>query len=64
MNVIGVAAWVAGLLGFALLVAGVALVSVPAGLIVAGVLLLFWAYLADRAAARIALGASSEAGGK
>ena len=51
MNVIGIAAWVAGLLGFALLVAGVALVSVPAGLIVAGVLLLFWAFLADRAAA-------------
>lgn len=55
MNVIEVAAWVVGLIGFALLVAGVALVSVPAGLIVAGVLLLFWAYLADRAAARAAL---------
>jgi hypothetical protein len=52
LNSIGVAAWVAGLLGFALLVAGVALVSVPAGLIVAGVLLLAWAFLADMAAAR------------
>lgn len=62
MNVIGVAAWVAGMLGFALLVAGVALVSVPAALIVAGVLLLFWAYLADRAAARIAVSAPAGAG--
>ncbi|WP_061175996.1 hypothetical protein [Caballeronia pedi] len=53
MNLIGAAAWIAGLLGFGLLVAGVVLISVPAGLIVAGVLLLFWAYLADRAAARI-----------
>jgi hypothetical protein len=64
LNVIGVAAWVAGLIGFALLVAGVALVSVPAGLIVAGVFLLFWAFLADRASARIARGAPAEAGEK
>ncbi|PVX86470.1 hypothetical protein [Paraburkholderia unamae] len=64
MNIIGVASWVAGLFGFALLIAGVALVSVPAALIVAGVLLLFWAYLADRAAARIAPGASAEVGEK
>ncbi|MEW9586707.1 hypothetical protein ABQJ48_35465 [Paraburkholderia sp. DGU8] len=48
------------MLGFALLVAGVAMVSVPAGLIVAGVLLLCWAYLADRAAARVALTAPQE----
>lgn len=54
MNLIGFAAWIAGVLGFGLLVAGVMLISVPAGLIVAGVLLLFWAYLADRAAAGIA----------
>ncbi|WP_367842120.1 hypothetical protein [Paraburkholderia sp. DGU8] len=59
MNLIGISAWIVGLLGFALLVAGVALISVPAGLIVAGVLLLCWAYLADRAAARIALGVVS-----
>lgn len=45
----------AGLLGFALLVSGVALISLPAGLIVAGVLLLLWAFLADLAAARAAL---------
>ena len=52
MNSIGIAAWVAGLLGFALLVTGVALISLPIGLIVAGVLLLLWALLADMAAAR------------
>jgi hypothetical protein len=38
-------------LGFGLLVGGVALISVPAGCIVAGVGLLAWSYLADRAAA-------------
>lgn len=54
MNSIGIAAWVAGLLGFALLVIGVALISLPVGLIVAGVLLLMWAFLADLAAARAA----------
>ncbi|ARK91071.1 hypothetical protein [Burkholderia pseudomallei] len=52
MNSIGIAAWVAGLLGFALLVAGVLLISLPIGLIVAGVLLLLWAFLADLASAR------------
>ncbi|CAG9197039.1 MULTISPECIES: hypothetical protein [Burkholderia] len=52
MNSIGIAAWVAGLLGFALLVTGVMLISLPIGLIVAGVLLLLWALLADMAAAR------------
>jgi hypothetical protein len=60
LNFIGVSAWIVGMLGFALLVAGVAIVSVPAGLIVAGVLLLCWAFLADRAAARIALTAPQE----
>ncbi|AOI46364.1 hypothetical protein [Burkholderia oklahomensis] len=54
MNSIGIAAWVTGLLGFALLVTGVALISLPVGLIVAGVLLLMWAFLADLAAARAA----------
>ncbi|WP_250483293.1 hypothetical protein [Caballeronia sp. GaOx3] len=58
MNLISVAGWVVGLLGFGLLVAGVMLMSVPVGLIVAGVLLLFWAYLADRAAAGIIARAS------
>lgn len=46
-----IAAWTAGLLGFGLVVAGVALLSVPAAFIVAGIGLLGWAWLADRAAA-------------
>ncbi|OUM34758.1 hypothetical protein B8W72_09855 [Pseudomonas putida] len=44
-------AWVAGLLGFGLLVAGVAMLSVPFAFIMAGIGLLLWAYLADKAAA-------------
>ncbi|MDW9236891.1 putative membrane protein [Burkholderia thailandensis] len=44
----------AGLLGFALLVTGVVLISLPIGLIVAGVLLMLWAFVADLAAARAA----------
>lgn len=43
--------WLAGLLGFGLLVSGVALLNVPAAFIVAGFGLIFWAYLADRASA-------------
>ncbi|AAL40276.1 MULTISPECIES: hypothetical protein [pseudomallei group] len=54
MNSIDIAAWVAGLLGFALLVTGVVLISLPIGLIVAGVLLMLWAFVADLAAARAA----------
>lgn len=46
-------AWLSGLLGFALLVAGVALIYPPAAFIVAGVSLLAWAWLADRAAAAL-----------
>lgn len=45
---------VAGLLGFGLVVAGIALVSVPSALIVAGCMLLGYAFLADRAAAAAA----------
>ncbi|MDD2005629.1 hypothetical protein [Pseudomonas putida] len=41
--------WVAGLLGFALLVAGVWQIYQPAAFIVAGVGLLVWAKLADQA---------------
>lgn len=44
--------WVAGLLGFALLVAGVWMVYQPGAFIVAGVGLLAWSRLADQAAAR------------
>ncbi|MCX2709071.1 hypothetical protein [Pseudomonas sp. DCB_BG] len=42
--------WVAGLLGFALLVAGMWQIYQPAAFIVAGVGLLVWAKLADQAA--------------
>lgn len=52
MNWIALAAWLAGLLGFALLVSGVALMHGPTALVVAGSGLLGWAFLADRAAAR------------
>ncbi len=51
MNYLLLLAWLAGLLGFGLLVTGVALLSVPAAFIVAGTGLLGWAWLADRAAA-------------
>ena len=44
-----VLSWLSGLLGFALLVAGVALMHVPAALVVAGTGLLAWARLADKA---------------
>ncbi|HCA25248.1 MAG TPA: hypothetical protein DEP32_13870 [Pseudomonas sp.] len=49
-----VCAWLAGLVGFGLLVGGVALISVPAAMIVAGLGLLGWARLADQASARLA----------
>ncbi|MFJ3112293.1 hypothetical protein [Pseudomonas putida] len=45
--------WVAGLLGFVLLVAGVWQIYQPAAFIVAGAGLLVWAKLADQAAARL-----------
>lgn len=48
-----IASWLAGMLGFALLVAGVAQLNVPAAFIAAGVGLLYWALLADRAAAKL-----------
>ena len=44
-------AWIAGLVGFGLLIVGVALLSIPAALITGGVLLMGWSYLADKAAA-------------
>lgn len=50
-TVLQIASWLAGLVGFALLVAGVAQLNVPAAYIVAGVGLLGWSLLADRAAA-------------
>jgi cytochrome b subunit of formate dehydrogenase len=44
-------AWLAGLLGFALLVTGVALIYQPAAFIVAGICLVAWARRADKASA-------------
>lgn len=46
-------AWLAGLLGFGLLVAGVAMISAPVAYIVAGLGLLAWSFLADRASAAL-----------
>lgn len=46
-----VLSWLVGLLGFGLLVAGVALIHVPAACIVAGLCMVAYAYLLDRAAA-------------
>lgn len=46
-----IAAWLAGLVGFGLLVAGVAQLNVPAAFIVAGIGLMAWSWLADKAAA-------------
>lgn len=45
---------VLGLLGFALVVAGVAMVHIPTALIIAGVALVAYAFLLDRAAAAAA----------
>jgi len=43
--------WAAGLLGFGLLVGGVAMMHGPSACVVAGVGLMAWSLLADRAAA-------------
>lgn len=51
MKKLEVLSWFVGMLGFALVVTGVALFSVPLGCIVAGVLLLAYARLVDKAAA-------------
>ena len=50
---LGILSWVAGLLGFALLVAGVAMISKPASCMVAGISLMGWSFLADRASAAL-----------
>ena len=62
MNTIAIAAWVAGLVGFGLLVAGIALIHVPAAFISAGLGLIGWAWLADKAAARVSLKPIPEGG--
>lgn len=50
---LAIVAWLAGLLGFGLLVYGVAMISAPAACIVAGLGLLAWSFLADRASAAL-----------
>ncbi|MNJ38249.1 hypothetical protein D3C77_330910 [compost metagenome] len=62
MNIIAIAAWVAGLVGFGLLVAGVALIHMPTAFITAGLGLIGWAWLADKAAARIHFKRNPEGG--
>jgi hypothetical protein len=62
LNIIAIAAWLAGLLGFGLLVGGVALIHVPTAFIIAGLGLIGWAWLADKAAARIQLKRKPEGG--
>ena len=52
MNITAIAAWTVGLLGFASLLSGVALIHKPTAMIVAGLCLLGWSWLADKAAAR------------
>lgn len=49
-----IVSWLVGLLGFGLLVAGVAMIHVPSAFIIAGLGLLAWARLADKAAAATA----------
>lgn len=51
-----IASWLAGLLGFALLLTGIAQWSVPATYLVAGLGLMAWAWLADRAVAKLPKG--------
>ncbi|MGY8589384.1 hypothetical protein QRO08_16685 [Paracidovorax citrulli] len=46
--------WLFGLVGFVVLIVGVALIHVPAACIVAGLALLAYARLLDRAAAALA----------
>lgn len=51
MTLIAWAAWLVGVLGFGLLIGGIALIHIPIALIVAGLAMLGWAYLADKAVA-------------
>ena len=60
MNKLEIAAMVVGLLGFAALVAGVALLSQAAGLIVAGLCLLGWAWRAEKASGIRAMGQTAD----
>lgn len=50
---LSILSWVVGLLGFGLLICGTALFSGPIACIVAGIGLMAWSYLADRASAAL-----------
>lgn len=52
-TVVQILSWLSGLLGFGLVVAGVAQINVPAAFMVAGIGLIVWSLIADRAAAAI-----------
>lgn len=52
MNMLNLAAFVVGLLGFAALITGIALMSVPAAFMAGGGLAIVWSALAANAAAR------------
>lgn len=62
MNSFAIAAWIAGLLGFGLLITGVALIHAPTAFITAGLSLIGWAWLADKASARALRAAKPEGG--
>jgi hypothetical protein len=59
ITLVQILSWLAGLVGFGLLVAGVAQLNVPAAFIVAGAGLLAWSRMADQAVAA----ASKQKGG-
>lgn len=59
ITLVQILSWLAGLVGFGLLVAGVAQLNVPAAFIVAGLCLLAWSRMADQAVAA----ASKQKGG-
>ncbi len=51
MRIIAFLAWVIGLSGFAVLIAGIAMIHIPTAMIAAGTGMLGWAWLADKAVA-------------
>lgn len=51
MRFIAFLTWVIGLSGFAVLIAGIAMIHIPSAMIAAGTGMLGWAWLADKAVA-------------
>jgi len=52
MSKLDIVTFAAGMLGFGLLAGGIAMFSVPAALIVAGITLMAWSYIAARAGSK------------